>query len=247
MSLEEIYQKLPIPLQQLAVNVEGWRTVRKNYGGKFREFLREAESRTFWTREQITAYRDKRLQAFVRHCYETVPYYRKLFRNLKIVPEDIRTLEDLSHLPVLTKQDVQDNSSELISEAVPPRERILIKTSGTTGGAIHFYTTKQAIQEQWAVWWRYRRCHGIQIDAECGYFKGRSIVLQSQNDPPFWRYNYPGKRILYSAYHMTPTNFSTSINELRHRRSLRIHMYHSLIALSASHIIGTGADLCYQF
>ncbi len=246
MNLEDIYQKLPLPLQQLAVNIEGWRTVRKNYGGYFRQYLQEAESRTFWTKEEIQTYRDQRLQKFVRHCYETVPYYRNLFRRLKIVPADIKTLDDLKILPILTKQDVQDHFSELISEAAPPRERLLIKTSGTTGGAIHFYTTKQAIQEQWAIWWRYRRWHGIQLDTWCAYFTGRTIVPLSQKSPPFWRYNYPGKKIHFSEYHMTENNLIYYVNELRNKRPPWIHGYPSVISLLASYIITKNIDIGYQ-
>jgi len=246
MDLEKIYSKLPIPLQQLACNFEGWRTVQKNYGGRFKDFLKEAESRSFWTKEQIQAFRDQRLRAFIRHCWETVPFYRRKFKETKISPEDIKTLNDLAVLPILTKEDVQDNFKELVSKAVPEGERVLIKTSGTTGGAIHFYSTKQAIQEQWATWWRYRRWHGIQMDTLCAYFTGRPIVPLHQSSPPFWRYNYPGHKIHFSAYHMNPNNLPAYIGELRRRRPPWIHGYPSLVSLLASYVLETGADLGYE-
>lgn len=119
-------------------------------------------------------------------------------------------------------------------------------TSGTTGGGLRFATTLQAVQEQWAIWWRYRRWHGIEIDTWCGYFGGRSVVPLSQIRPPFWRYNHPGKQILFSAYHMSQTNLGAYVDELRRRRPPWLHGYPSLLALLAAYVLEKGTDLDYK-
>ena len=54
------------------------------------------------------------------------------------------------------------------------------------------FTTLAAIQEQWAIWWRYRRLHGLQFNTWCGYFGGRSVVPLTQKRPPLWRFNRAG-------------------------------------------------------
>lgn len=246
MTLEEIYQKLPIPLQQVAVNVEGWRTVRRNYGGNFYNFLQEAEKRTFWPPEKIQFFRDQRLRTFVRHCYETVPYYRRLFGKIKITPDDIKTLDDLKIIPILTKEDVQDHFAEFISEAVPPRARILIKTSGTTGGAIHFYATKNAIQEQWATWWRFRRWHGIQLNMWCGQFTGNRIVPITQKNPPYWRYDFVGKRIHFSPLHMTSENLFFYVKEIKRKKLGWLHGYPSLLFIFATFLLDNNINFDNQ-
>ena len=246
MNLEHLYAKLPIPLQNLICNLEGARIRRSRYGKAFPPLLEAYESRTFQSPEEAAFLRDERLRAFVVHCVETVPYYRDLFRKLKLRTEDIQTLEDLSKLPVLTKEKVQDHYSELLSEIVPERERVIAHTSGTTGGGLRFATTRHAIQEQWAVWWRYRRWHGIDIDTWCGYFGGRSVVPLSQQKPPFWRVNWPGKQILFSGYHMSPQNLGVYVAELRRRHLLWLHGYPSLLALLAAYIVDTRDKLDYQ-
>jgi phenylacetate-CoA ligase len=208
--------------------------------------LREAESRTFWSVEQVQAYRDQRLRAFIRHCVSTVPFYRRRFQECGISPDDIQTLADLQRLPILTKEEVQDHYPELVSEAVPKRQQIIIHTSGTTGAGLRFATTLRAIQEQWAIWWRYRRWHGLQPGTWCGYFGGRSVVPLSQTRPPFWRYNIPGKQIMFSAYHMSPTNMGYYVDELRRRRPPWLHGYPSLLALLAAYILESSTDLGYK-
>lgn len=245
-NLENLYLKLPIRLQHALCSLEGWRLKRTRFGSPFLELLSEAESRTFWSPEQIVAYRDQRVREFVQHCVDTVPFYRRRFKESGLSFQDIRTLEDLRHIPILTKQQVQDHTSELISTAVPQREQIIAHTSGTTGGGLRFRTTHTAVQEHLAVWWRYRRWHGLDLNTWCGYFGGRSVVPASQSRPPFWRYNYPGRQILFSGYHMSPANMNCYLAELRAKRPPWLHGYPSLLALMASHVLETGDDLLYQ-
>jgi phenylacetate-CoA ligase len=152
----------------------------------------------------------------------------------------------LQRLPILTKQEVQDHYPEPVSEAVPKRQQIIIHTSGTTGAGLRFATTLRAIQEQRAIWWRYRRWHGLQPGTWCGYFGGRSVVPLSQTRPPFWRYNIPGKQIIFSAYYMSPTNMGYYVDELRRRRPPWLHGYPSLLALLAAYILESGTDLGYK-
>ena len=75
----------------------------------------------------------KRLQAIVKRAYENVPYYKKRFTDMKIVPEDIETLEDINKLPFTTKADLRD-AYPFGMFAVPIDEIVEVHTtSGTTG------------------------------------------------------------------------------------------------------------------
>ena len=243
---EALYLKLPILVQHVACSLEGWRIQRTRFGDPFPALLQEAESHTFWSARQLRAYRDQRLRTFIQHCVRTVPFYRHRFRECGISPEDIRTLEDLQCLPILTKEEVQDHYPELVSGAVPKRQQITTHTSGTTGGGLRFATTLPAIQEQYAIWWRYFRWHGLQLGTWRGYFGGRSVVPLSQMHPPFWRYNRSGKQILFSAYHMSPANLGAYVGELRRRRPPWLHGYPSLLALLAAYVLESGTDLGYE-
>lgn len=243
---EALYLKLPFPLQNIICSMVGWHIQRTRYVASFWEFHKEAEKRAHWSMEQVRNYRDQRLHAFVQHCAQTVPYYRRWFQKNNVEPKDIRTLEDLRWLPILQKETVQDHYSEFVSEAVPKRKRRIIHTSGTTGSGLRLTTTQQARQEQYAIWWRFNRWHGLEQGKWCGYFGGRSIVSLSQRHPPFWRYNYPMRQLLFSAYHMSPTNMMAYIEELRGKQPPWLHGYPSLLALLASYVVDNGIDLGYQ-
>ena len=247
MNLEGIYSILPSWAKNAAINLEGYRIKRTRYSPAFFSLLKEAKKRTYWSKDEIIAFRNKRLNKFVVHCYESVPYYKRKFKEWGVDPFSIKTLDDLSvKIPVLTKKEVQDNINDLISDKIPKKDRIISHTSGTTGGGLHFVTTKESIQELWAIWWRYRQWHGIKIDTWCGYFGGRTIISPKQIIPPFWRYNYPGKQIIFSSYHMSKDNLKYYIEELNKAKPLWLHGYPSLLSILASYIIETGDKLSYD-
>jgi phenylacetate-CoA ligase len=52
----------------------------------------------------------KRLKETVKHTYDNVSFYKKKFKNLKIKPEDIKTLADIHKLPFTTKNDLKENA-----------------------------------------------------------------------------------------------------------------------------------------
>ena len=246
MRLEGLYQKLPIFLQNAVCSAIGWRIQRTRFGPGFRRHLQEAEERAKWSEDRVLSYRDQRLRGFVAHCAKTVPYYRRLFAEQGIDPSRIRTLNDLKQLPLLTKEEVQRHYPEMLSEAVPPRRRKMIHTSGTTGGGLRFATTVDAIQPQFSVWWRCWRRHGIEPGTWCGYFGGRSIVPLAQTSPPFWRSNVPGRQVFFSGYHMNRENLASYAAELGRRQLPWLHGYPSLLALLAFHLTETGTGLGYR-
>ena len=49
---------------------------------------------------------DKRVQKLVKRAYE-IPFYKKRFDEAGVKPEDIRTGDDLSKLPLLTKDELR--------------------------------------------------------------------------------------------------------------------------------------------
>lgn len=93
------------------------------------------------SRDQIKAWQDERLVKQVKHVYENVPYYRNLMEKKGVVPEDIRSTEDLNKLPFLTKDDLREAYPYGLL-AVPLSDCVRIQsTSGTTGRrVVAFYT-----------------------------------------------------------------------------------------------------------
>ena len=239
---KQLYDGLPVSLQHGVCCVAGANLERQRFGRGFRSALAAAEARSFATVEDAASYRDARLRAFVRHCAQSVPHYRGWFRDNGVNPDDIRTLSDLSALPVLTKDVVQRNVVDFQSSDVPKRQLVAMHTSGTTGAGLHFSTTTAAVQEQYAIWWRYRGWHGLRRRVWCGHFGGRSVVPLRQQRPPFWRYDLAGRRVLFSGYHMREEHLRSYVDELRRRELPWLHGYPSSLAALAAYVVDRGVD-----
>ncbi len=86
-----------------------------------------------------------RLKDLVTRVYRQVPFYRDLMQAKGLLPEDIKSLGDISKLPFTTKQDMRDNYPYGLF-AVPPSEIVRIHaSSGTTGKATVVGYTKRDI------------------------------------------------------------------------------------------------------
>ncbi len=84
-------------------------------------------------REALEALQLKRLQQVVKRVYHTVGFYKRAFDEAGVVPEDIRSLDDMRRLPFTVKQDLRDNYPFGLF-AVPMSNIVrLHASSGTTG------------------------------------------------------------------------------------------------------------------
>jgi phenylacetate-CoA ligase len=146
-------------------------------------------------------------------------------------------------LPILDKPSVQANAA-LIARA-DVRSAQMVSTSGSTGMGLKFPVTDEAVWQQWATWWRFRRWHGIDRSEWCGYFGGRPIVPAAQRRPPFWRFNIAGRQVLFSGSHLSADTWSAYAAELTKRRLMWLHGYPSLLALLASFLVESRETLGY--
>lgn len=233
----QIYSHLPIWCQNFACYIEGKRIKATRYSNVFRKKLEEYEDRDKWSYDRLCDHRDRKLQTMINHCYNTVPYYRNMFKEYGINPGSIKKLDDLKVLPILTKEIVNSNPESFISNVVPRAKMITHHTSGTTGAGFIFQTTQEAQCEQWAVWWRYRKRLGIELDTLSGNFGTRFVVPANQIKPPFWRYNKPCHQVYFSAFHEKPEYLKYYIQEILDRNITWIHGYPSLLTELANEVI----------
>ncbi|SMC26538.1 phenylacetate-CoA ligase [Desulfacinum hydrothermale DSM 13146] len=108
---------------------------------------------TYWdaahealSRERLEALQVDRLRETVRRAGRS-PFYRERLKGLR--PEDIRSLQDVSHLPFTTKQDLRD--AYPYGFLCVDRDQLvrLHVSSGTTGQATAVFYTRHDL-ETWA-------------------------------------------------------------------------------------------------
>jgi len=75
----------------------------------------------------------ERLRWSVRHAYQNVEHYRRSFDAHGVHPDELRTLEDLSRFPFLTKQDFRSNYPFGLFAVAREKVVRIHASSGTTG------------------------------------------------------------------------------------------------------------------
>ena len=85
------------------------------------------------SRDEVQALQLKRLQWTLRHAYDHVPHYRRVFESAGMHPNDVTSLADLARLPFTTKKELRENYP--FGMFAVPREQVvrIHASSGTTG------------------------------------------------------------------------------------------------------------------
>jgi phenylacetate-CoA ligase len=83
--------------------------------------------------ETVNARQLSMLKAQLRHAYATVPFYRRTWSAAGVHPDDVKTLADLAHFPIVTKTDIRKHAAEMLSEAYRGAKLRTKTTSGSTG------------------------------------------------------------------------------------------------------------------
>ncbi len=149
-------------------------------------------------REKLDELHLKRIQLLIKHAYQNTSFYRKLYDQAGIKPEDIRTLDDFYHkVPFTDKPDfIQDQQERPYgAQALPDSStHQYFTTTGTTGTPFRFiYSYYDSIKfgTSWAYqWW------------ECGMRAGDSayFCFDFGKWVGFWVYYWTCRQLGITVY-----------------------------------------------
>lgn len=105
----------------------------------FKSYLFEVDRLWNISLDKLKRYQDKALRRAVKYAY-TVPIYNKKYKEANIHPNDIKGIDDLHKLPMVSKDDMR----EVFPNGIVPRNTNknklwLISSSGSTGKPFSFY------------------------------------------------------------------------------------------------------------
>jgi phenylacetate-CoA ligase len=81
----------------------------------------------------------EKLNRLLKHAYVHTKYYKDIFTSAGILPEDIRSLEDLIKLPSLSKETVRKSLPELLPDNLSAYPYKKSATGGSTGDPMIYY------------------------------------------------------------------------------------------------------------
>jgi len=133
-------KSLPLPVRMAA----GWvkRKISPHWlweSKEFKKYFDFIQQSQWWSLEELKAYQLEQLKSLVKFSYENVPYYQRSFREKRIHPSDIKTLEDIQLLPLITKEEVRSHVDEFIPNGVDVSKLRVWVTGGTSGIPLKVY------------------------------------------------------------------------------------------------------------
>lgn len=102
----------------------------------------------------------QKLRQIITYASANVPFYQGLFREKRIDPSSIKTSEDLTKLPIVTRKDLLKNFRKMFVPGLSGRGDLLT-SSGSSGPAVSCYVDQVTIHESiatlllfnlWASW-----------------------------------------------------------------------------------------------
>lgn len=122
-----------------------------------------------WTRQQVLDYQNEKLREIVAYAGKYVPYYRQQFKDLGLVPNEFKGIEDIHLIPYLDKDTLRTHTDDFVSDAVKSLKVITSSTSGSTGTPLKLQIDKCS---------RYNKAAAVlRAYMWAGYRPGESIFL----------------------------------------------------------------------
>ncbi|MBU7037625.1 MAG: phenylacetate--CoA ligase family protein [Theionarchaea archaeon] len=175
---------------------------------------------------------EKNLRHIVSHAYRNSPFYRQRFKEHGITPDDIGTINDLEKLPTVTKRDIIDNFSSVVSRGFSKETCTVESTSGSTGENMTILHDSRAIDYYAPVHIRGHMAVGLRPHHRTAYIRYKSMGPSLVERFGFFRFSH------------IPSDLppSTIIERMKEIRAFAINCYPNTMNLIAKEISQDDAE-----
>jgi phenylacetate-CoA ligase len=229
-SLKNVYERLPLGLQNAAMSLYGARLYSQRYGyeyERYKRWLYDTETLSPGGLREIQEAELMKLVRFVRN----LPFFREHYRE--VGKGAVRGLEDLHRLPPVSKELMRRNLEGMRTGSSP--FDIHVHTGGTTGTPMEVVFWRRDFQRRIAMLDYYREKWGFEKGMRRATFSGRIIANDSSR--PFWRHNTIINQRLYSTFHLAEENLGAYADDLRRFKPMMIDGFPSAIGRVARYMV----------
>jgi len=200
------------------------------------EILRLLEKTQWWPPPKLEQFQQQRLQALLRHAYENVAYYHRVFNQLGLRPGDIKSTGDLQQLPILTKDTIRNNLDDLVARNYPRQKVYPGATGGSTGEPLRFFVDRRSGAWNVAAAYREWGWAGYNVGDRMAYLWGSPQDLSYQAKFKFKIFDFIRRIILLDAFNMTERDLEEYVQVLRKFKPKVINAYTSAVYLMARYM-----------
>lgn len=193
------------------------------YGKEFSKTYKFLNQTLDWTPQMLKEYQFYKLRKTVANAYDNVPYYHKLMTDYG-VKRVIDSPEDITKLPLLTKQIIRDNWKDLIATNYNGTP-ITFKTSGSTGEKFQFLGDDNLYKREAAFVLRAFNLHHASLYDERTVWVRR--YAPKAGDPISYT-DYELNRTYLSPFNVSADTISDYVDEINRTKARTLVTYPSL-------------------
>jgi len=192
----------------------------------------------FWSEDEMHQYRLLKLQRLIDHAYNNVPYYRDLFTKNDIHPTDIKSLDDIKKIPVLTKEIARENQKRLLAENISMNNIKVGKTGGTTGAPLEIFKDTNDRSFAWASYYRWYSWLGIRKEEKVLtlWGTGRVIKIPLKNRIQDYLSTRLENNIVLDAFSMSNRNIDSYYQKVIKTDPVLLKGYFSALIMLAGYM-----------
>jgi len=242
MNLRALAEQLPYPIQQPFRYIYGIIPIRFRFGKLFWETYNFLQQSQWWSKHKLEEYQMQQLTKLLHHAYKNVPYYRTVFDERGLRPQDIQDFDDLKKLPYLTKDRFKNNFNEIVARNFELRRLSVDHTSGTTGKPLQFYENSYINQIERA--FIYHQWSRVGVKPGDPMVQLRGAIIHGKK--PVY-YNPVRKVLRLSPRTDNKDTVHYYLEKMRHFGAIYLHGYPSAIGIFAAMIKKHGFPVPLKF
>jgi phenylacetate-CoA ligase len=222
-------------------------------------YLKLLNKTQWWKYSDLEEFQLKKVKLLLHHADRNVPYYHKIFKKLNFQPDDIKNVNELKRLPILTKEIIRDNFEDLYARNYSKYDLISSATSGSTGTPMKFFIDRKWRACNDAAAFRSWSFSGFELGDKMAYLWGALQDLKDQNKI-LNKIRYKSLRVIkLNTFDLTQETMQNYIQILRKYKPKAINSYASAAYIMSQYMekreindikpeaILTTADMLYDY
>ncbi len=189
---------------------------------------------------------EEQLSKLIQFSYNNVPYYNKMFDKLKIKVNDIKTIEDLNKLPILTKKIIKSNWQDFIPKNINAMKYINGSTGGSTGNTLQYRMSRKDYEIGISLLYRGWGYAGYKLGDKVAVIAGSSLIpnIKSESRKKIQAFLLNMK--FYSSFVMKKKMFMSYYKDINKWKPKFIRGYASSIYLFTKFIKNNNLNLDFK-
>lgn len=194
---EKLYSLVPDFLQNLMVTLYNIKAYKIRYGVDYQKYKNQIQTNRNLSIVDLKAYQSNRYTHFINFVLTHSPFYKELYKDI----ENVSSIENLSKLPILKKEDLRKNIDQIIINTTEELEKS--KTGGTTGKSLEVKFRFKNTQERFAMLDDFRNRFGYELGKKTAWFSGKNLLTKKDiQKNRFWKTDFYHHVRYYSTFHI---------------------------------------------